>query len=77
MNANGRVVTSLAMVLIFTAFVLWAFTFRREAALMPLLCRWPGHIQPGTVSDELVTFLDLSATAVDLGGVKVPEASSS
>jgi len=44
MNANGRVVTSLAMVLIFTAFVLWAFTFRREAALMPLLAGVPGLV---------------------------------
>lgn len=40
---------------------------------VPMLVRWPGHIKPGTVSDELITFLDLSATAVDLAGVKVPE----
>lgn len=44
MRANGGVVTSLVMVLIFTAFVLWAFTFRREAAVMPLLAGLPGLV---------------------------------
>ena len=44
MKANGRVVTSLTMVLVFTAFILWAFTFRRQAAVMPLLAGVPGLV---------------------------------
>lgn len=39
---------------------------------VPLIVRWPGHIEPGAVRGDLVCFLDLSATCVALGGGKVP-----
>ncbi len=35
---------------------------------VPLLARWPGHISPGTVVDELVQWVDLSATFLDAAG---------
>ncbi len=40
---------------------------------VPLIVRWPGHIEPGTTSDELVCFLDLAPTVLSLAGVPVPE----
>ncbi len=39
---NGRILTSLAMALIFAFFIAQAFFFRREAAIMPLLVGLPG-----------------------------------
>ena len=40
---------------------------------VPLIIRWPGKLQPGSVSEELVTFVDLPATALALAGVEVPK----
>jgi uncharacterized sulfatase len=39
---------------------------------VPLIVRWPGKITPGSVREDLVTFVDLPATALALGGVPVP-----
>jgi uncharacterized sulfatase len=39
---------------------------------VPLLVRWPGKIAAGSVRDDLVCFLDLSATALAVAGVDVP-----
>ena len=39
---------------------------------VPLIVRWPGQIQPGTVNDELVCLFDLGPTALSLAGVPVP-----
>jgi uncharacterized sulfatase len=39
---------------------------------VPLIVRWPGHIEPGTTSDELVCFLDLAPTVLSLAGVPAP-----
>lgn len=35
---------------------------------VPLLVRWPGHVAPGTVSDHMVSLVDLYATFVDAFG---------
>lgn len=40
---------------------------------VPLTVRWPGKIEPGTVSDELVCFLDLAPTVISLSGAKPPK----
>ena len=39
----------------------------------PLICRWPGVIQPNTACDELVSLVDLTATCAALAGTNLPE----
>jgi arylsulfatase A-like enzyme len=39
---------------------------------VPLVALWPGHIKPGTVSDELVALTDVFATCADLLGQPLP-----
>lgn len=38
----------------------------------PFVARWPGKIQPGTKSSQLVGHLDLMATAADMLGIESP-----
>lgn len=38
----------------------------------PLLVRWPGHIQPGTVSNLLVQNIDFAPSILDIAGAKIP-----
>ncbi|MHA3775601.1 sulfatase family protein [Verrucomicrobiota bacterium sgz303538] len=40
---------------------------------VPLMVRWPGKIKPETVREDLVSFVDLPATALALGGVEIPQ----
>jgi len=40
---------------------------------IPLVIRWPGHIEPGTKVEELVSALDFAPTMLDLAGVPVPK----
>lgn len=40
---------------------------------VPLIVRWPGKIQPGTVDDRLISFIDLGPTVLSIAGVPVPE----
>ncbi|HEC04005.1 MAG TPA: DUF4976 domain-containing protein, partial [Phycisphaerales bacterium] len=40
---------------------------------MPLLIRYPGKIEPGSVSDEIVSNLDFAATFLDYAHATVPE----
>jgi arylsulfatase A-like enzyme len=40
---------------------------------VPLIVRWPGHIQPGTC-DDLVDLSDIFPTLCELTGAKLPEA---
>ncbi len=35
---------------------------------VPLLVRWPGHIKPGTVNNEIISMLDWMPTLVDIAG---------
>ena len=44
----------------------------RESLRTPLVIRWPGAIEPGSVSRELVSNLDYAATFLELAGVRVP-----
>ena len=39
---------------------------------VPLIVRWPGHIKPGTVRDDLVSFIDFAPTTMSLAHVPVP-----
>lgn len=40
---------------------------------VPFLARWPGHIAPGTVSDEVICLTDLMATAGAIVGHVLPD----
>ncbi len=44
-----------------------------ESLRMPLIVRWPGHIKPGSVSDEIVLNLDFAETFLDVGGEAIPD----
>jgi N-sulfoglucosamine sulfohydrolase len=39
---------------------------------VPMIIRWPGYTQPGTVRTELVSTLDLMPTLLDAAGVPAP-----
>jgi uncharacterized sulfatase len=40
---------------------------------VPLLIRWPGKLKPATVNDELVAFIDLAPTLLNVAGIEVPK----
>ena len=42
---------------------------------VPLLVRWPGHIQPGSTCKDLVDFSDIFPTLCELTGAKLPDQS--
>ncbi|HUQ95280.1 MAG TPA: arylsulfatase [Bryobacteraceae bacterium] len=39
---------------------------------IPFLARWPGHIAPGRVSDQLICLTDLMATVAEVTGASLP-----
>ncbi len=39
---------------------------------VPLIIRWPDRIEPGTVSDDMISMIDVSATVLDVAGVRLP-----
>ena len=39
---------------------------------MPFIVRWPGRVNPGTVTGQTICFTDLLATFADVCGVKLP-----
>jgi len=39
---------------------------------IPLIIRWPGVIEPGSVDDQLVSALDLAPTFLEIAGAPVP-----
>jgi len=39
---------------------------------IPMIVRWPGHLEPNTVSDQLVSSVDLGPTVLSLAGVDIP-----
>ena len=40
---------------------------------MPFIVRWPGHVEPGAVNDQLICFTDLMATFADIVESPLPE----
>jgi arylsulfatase len=36
---------------------------------VPLIVRWPNHVEPGLICDELVEWIDLAPTALDAAGL--------
>ncbi|MBY4598139.1 arylsulfatase [bacterium BD-1] len=54
----------------------WSGTYHTamEGSLrVPFVARWPGHIRPGRVSNEVVHVTDLFTTLARLGGSDVPD----
>lgn len=43
-----------------------------ESFKTPLLAKWPGVIEPGSVSDQMVQNLDFAETILDAAGIAVP-----
>ena len=43
-----------------------------QAANVPFLARWQGVIEPGTVSDQLVSNIDVATTIYDAAGITPP-----
>lgn len=39
---------------------------------IPMIVRWPGHLEAGSRSDDLVSSIDLAPTVLSLAGVEVP-----
>jgi len=39
----------------------------------PLLVKWPGHIEPGSVNNDLVSNLDFAQTILDVAGIELPD----
>jgi arylsulfatase A-like enzyme len=48
-------------------------TVREGGSRVPTMVRWPGHVQGGTVSHDILGGLDLMATFASLAGQKLPE----
>lgn len=44
-----------------------------ESLKTPLLVRWPGRIQPGSVNNAIVSNLDFAETFLDVAGIDVPD----
>lgn len=40
---------------------------------IPLIIRWPGKLRPGTVREDLVSAIDISATSLAAAGVEIPK----
>jgi arylsulfatase A-like enzyme len=40
---------------------------------VPWIARWPGHIKPDSVSDAMISQVDLTATLAALSGQKLPD----
>lgn len=39
---------------------------------IPLIIRWPGHLKPGSVNNQLISSIDFGPTVLSLADVKVP-----
>lgn len=54
---------------------LWdkASTFTEEVARVPLAIQWPARIEAGSVREQLLSNMDVTATMLDAAGVAVPD----
>lgn len=39
---------------------------------VPMIIRWPSHIKAGTVNDQIMSLIDVTATTLDLAGIAKP-----
>lgn len=47
-------------------------TLYEDGIRVPFIIRWPGHIKGGTNINDIVSQVDIAATALDAAGVQVP-----
>jgi uncharacterized sulfatase len=40
---------------------------------IPFIMRWPGHLKPGTLNDDLISSIDISATTLKVAGIDPPK----
>ena len=40
---------------------------------VPLIIRWPKHLEHGTVDDRLISFVDFAPTILSLAGIQIPD----
>lgn len=40
---------------------------------LPLMIRWPEHLKPGSIQEELVAWVDIAPTVLSLAGVDIPD----
>ncbi len=40
---------------------------------VPMIIKWPGHIEPGSVSDKLISQIDFMSTLAAITGINLPE----
>ena len=43
-----------------------------EGIKIPMVMKWPGQIEPGTVRDDMVSVIDLTATILGAAGIDIP-----
>ncbi len=48
--------------------------FYEEAARVPFLVRWPGHVEAGTTSDACISTVDVMPTLLSMMGLPIPDA---
>ncbi|MBW3541910.1 MAG: arylsulfatase [Planctomycetes bacterium] len=48
-------------------------TFYEGGLRVPFIARWPGRIEPGTLTDHIAAFQDVLPTLAELAGVEPPE----
>ncbi len=51
----------------------WGYDTSEGAMRMPCIARWPGHIEPGTVCDELTSTMDMLPTFAGVSGTVAPQ----
>jgi arylsulfatase A-like enzyme len=40
---------------------------------VPFIIKWPGRIEPGSISDEVISQVDIMATLANISGISLPE----
>jgi len=44
-----------------------------ESLVMPLVIRWPGVVEPGSINEDIVSNLDFAETFLDIAGATIPD----
>lgn len=55
-----------------TGFPFGKWTLYDAGINLPFIVRWPGHVKPGTVSDAMISYVDVLPTFIEVAGGKPP-----